>query len=305
MLKKKLCHKGVHYIMSVIKSEPNTARYQPTAKSFPCSIMNCHYIRFPLDYFLDAMQRFGFTQIELFGGMPHFYLDDADEALTAETKRACDARGLKIASFTPAQGVYPMSISIDSEKPRRRTVALLKKGIAATDALGAKTMLVSPAFGYETQSRDYVWGLCRDSLSELGEYAASYGVTLMIEPLTPMTSNVINTSVQSAKMIADVGSPFVKSMMDIGVMNYMGETVDAYFDNLGDNLAHIHFTDGPGAHVALGDGTFAMADYAEQILRHEYHGLWSFEINDKRYLSDPDAATVKNIEWLQKNGFSK
>lgn len=291
--------------MSVIQNGPACERYLPNANAFPCAMMNCHYIRFPLDYFLDSAQRFGFSQIELFGGMPHFYLDDVDDALISEVRRACDERGLKIVSLTPAQGVYPMSISIDSEKPRRRTVALLKKGIAVASALGAKTMLVSPAFGYETQSRDYVWGLCRDSLSELGEYAAPYGVTLMIEPLTPMTSNVVNTSVQAAKMIADVGSPFVKSMMDIGVMNYMKETVAAYFDNLGDHLAHIHFTDGPGAHVALGDGSFAMAEYAEQIFRHGYKGLWSFEINDKRYLSDPDAATLKNIEWLRKNGFSE
>lgn len=273
--------------------------------AIPVSMMNCHYARYPLSYFLDAMVHFGFKSIELFGGMPHFFLDDVDDAEVQALLDGCRERNLTIDSFTPAQGVYPMSISFSTDKPRLRTMCLLKKGIRTAHALGAATMLVSPGNGYLTETRDRVWGLCRDSLMELGEEAGKYGVTLMIEPLTPMTSNVINTSAASARMIREVGSPFVKSMMDIGVMNFMGETVDAYFDNLGENLAHIHFTDGPGAHVALGDGTFPMEAYAEQILKQEYRGRWSFEINDKRYQDDPNAATEKNVRWMLQNGYAR
>lgn len=278
--------------------------YRPTEKAFPCCAMNCHYVRYPLSYYLDAMQRYNFTNLELFGAMPHFFMDDVDDALIEETRAACEARGLSVVSFTPAQGVYPMSISVDSEKPRRRTIALLKRGIVAAEKLGAGSMLLSPGFGYETQKKDYVWGLCRESMAELADFAGKHRVVLMIEPLTPMTSNVINTSAQSAKMIREVGSPWLKSIMDIGVMNYLGETVDQYFDNLGEDLVYVHFTDGPGAHVALGDGTFPMAEYAEQIEKRGFKGFRSFEINDKRYLNDPDAAMEKNIAWLKQYGYS-
>ena len=87
-------------------------------------------------------------------------------------------------------------------------------------------------------------------------------------------------------------------------MNYMGETVDDYFRNLGDDLRYIHFTDGPGAHVALGDGTFPMARYLADIERNGYKGVLSFEINDKRYLLNPDEAMEKNIRWLKEHGLS-
>ena len=268
------------------------------------SIMNCHYARYPLTYFLDSVQRFGFSSIELFGGMPHFFLDDVDETDVLAVRAAFCLRGLSAVTLTPAQGVYPMSISYSSDKPRLRTIQLLKKGIRVACILGAATMLVSPGNGYLTETRDRVWGICRDSLVELGECAEKNNVTLLLEPLTPMSSNVINTSVQSARMIKEVSSRHVRSMMDIGVMNYMGETVNEYFGNLGDSLAHIHFTDGPGAHLALGDGEFPMRAYAEEIIEHDYRGLWSFEINDKRYLDDPNSATAQNLRWLRENGFA-
>ena len=38
--------------------------------------MNQHYQNYSLDYFLDAQQRIGITNIELWCGSQHFWLDD-------------------------------------------------------------------------------------------------------------------------------------------------------------------------------------------------------------------------------------
>lgn len=285
-------------------TEAASVRYIPNGQPFTFAVMNCHYIKFPLGYFFESAQRFGFEHVELFGAMPHFYLDDVDDAQLAQVSQQAEARGLKLVSFCPAQGAYPVNIAIDESPIRRRSVTMLKKGIEAAGRLGCKTMLVSPGFGYHNQSKDISWGHSRESLIELSETAAHYNVVLMIEPLTPATANLVNTSADAAKMLREVHSPFVKSMMDIGVMNYMNESVASYFSNLGSNLAYIHFTDGPGAHVALGDGTFPMAQYLEDIRREEYRGVLSFEINDRRYLLKPDDALRKNVLWLKQNNLS-
>lgn len=278
--------------------------YRPVPSPFRLSMMNCHYIKFPLSYFLDAMAAYGFREIELFGAMPHFFLEDVDDGLVERVSDACRARGLKISSFCPAQGAYPMNIAIDEEPIRRRTVALLKKGLKIAGRLGCETMLVSPGFGYHNQDQSISWKHSRACLEELGETAREAGVVITIEPLTPATANLVNTSTDAARMLREVNSPFVKSMLDIGVMNYMGQSVEEYFDDLGDNIRHIHFTDGPGAHVALGDGSFPMAQYLESIRRSGYQGVLSFEINDRRYLLDPDKATRQNILWLKRHGLS-
>lgn len=278
--------------------------YRPVRSPFRLSMMNCHYVKFPLNYFLDRMADSGFQEIELFGAMPHFYLDDVDDGLVEQTAAACRARGLRVSSFCPAQGAYPMNIAIDEAPIRRRTVAMLKKALKIAGRLGCETMLVSPGFGYQNQDKSISWKHSRASLEELGAAAQEAGVVITIEPLTPATANLVNTSAEAAKMLREVNSPYVKSMMDIGVMNYMGETVEQYFDHLGGDIRHIHFTDGPGAHVALGDGSFPMEQYLEDIRRSGYQGILSFEINDRRYLLDPDSATRKNILWLKRNGLS-
>ncbi len=280
-------------------------KYVPADDKLRLAVMNCHYIKYPLSYFLNSAVRFGFRNIELFGAMPHFFMDDVDDALETRVLEECTLLGLTVVSLCPAQGAYPMNIAIDELQIRRRTISILKKAIRIAGRLGCETMLVSPGFGYHNQEKSVSWGHSRDSLIELAETAQRHNVVMMMEPLTPTTANLINTSKEAAQMIRDVNSPYVKSMMDIGVMNYMGETVDEYFQNLGDDLKYIHFTDGPGAHVALGDGQFPMAQYLSDIRRNGYEGTLSFEINDKRYLLDPDDALRKNVIWLKENGLSK
>lgn len=279
-------------------------RYIPVESPFRLAVMNCHYIKFPLTYFLDAAKRFGFREIELFGAMPHFFLDDVDDLLVEQVICECRKRGLKLTSFCPAQGAYPMNIAIDEEPVRRRTVRMLKKALRIAGKMGCETMLVSPGFGYHNQDKEISWAHSRRSLEELADTAQENHIVITIEPLTPTTANLVNTSRDAARMIREVNSPFLKSMMDIGVMNYMDESVDEYFQNLGSDLRHIHFTDGPGAHVALGDGSFPMARYLEEIRRNGYTGILSFEINDKRYLLNPDEALRKNVAWLKANGLS-
>lgn len=58
------------------------------------AVMNQHYQRYSLDYFLDAQQRIGFTSIELWCGAQHFWLDDQhydDDTIALAAK--CSAVG--------------------------------------------------------------------------------------------------------------------------------------------------------------------------------------------------------------------
>lgn len=281
-----------------------TSAYIPNSNGFSLAIMNCHYIRYPLSRFFDAMVKYGFSDVELFGAIPHFYMEDVDDALIDQVLDECRAKGLRLVSLTPAQGAYPVSIAIREEAVRRRSIRHLKKSIEAAEKMGITTMLVSSGFGYQDDNPDIAWGLSRESLTELAEYGGQHGVTLMLEPLTRQTSNVVNTSAQAARMLREVNSPHLKAIMDIGVMTALGESVAEYFQNLGEHLIYIHFTDGPGAHVALGDGSFPMERHAQEIRRAGYTGRLSLEINDRRYLLEPERAMEQTVRWLKDHGYS-
>jgi protein FrlC len=279
-------------------------KFTPNKESLNFAGMNCHYLRYPLNYFLDAMVNFGIHNIELFATVPHFYIDDIDANSVLTLKNDLERRQLHLVCFSPPQAVYPLNIATREEKTRHRSVAFLKKAINTAHQLACPRMLISPGSGYYNEPQAISWEFCRESLCELADYGRTRNVKLMLEPLTPPTTNLINTSALAAQMISEVNSPHLVAIMDLGVMTGMNETVDSYFAALGDKLEYVHFNDGPGAHLALGDGVFPLKQYADDLKRHHYQGYCSFEFNDRKYFTHPDEAMAGSIQWLKQVGLS-
>ena len=136
-------------------------------------------------------------------------------------------------------------------------------------------------------------------MAQLAAYAERKHVTLLLEELKNTTTNVLITSRDIAKMIAEIDSPAVVGMVDMDQMTYAGETIDDYFANLGDKLQHIHFND--RGHTVPGDADFPMKEYYDQIKAHGYEGTCSFEICDRRYYIDPDKAIDDTVAWMRAN----
>ena len=63
--------------------------------------MNIHYMKYSLDYFLDAQQRAGFKSIELWGGIPHIFMDAVSYEDTKQIASKIHSRGLEVKVFTP------------------------------------------------------------------------------------------------------------------------------------------------------------------------------------------------------------
>ena len=70
---------------------------------------------------------------------------------------------------------------------------------------------------------------------------AKEDVRLLLEELKVRRQNVLITSKDIAKMLEEIESPSIVGMVDMDQMTYAKETIDDYFDNLGDKLQHIHF----------------------------------------------------------------
>ena len=133
----------------------------------------------------------------------------------------------------------------------------------------------------------------------LATYAEKKGVKLLLEELKTTTTNVLVTSSDLARMIQQVDSPALVGMVDLDQMTYAGETVDDYFDHLGDKMQHIHFND--RGHTVPGDGDFPMKAYYDAIKAQKYDGTMSFEICDRRYYNDPDKAIDDTVAWFRAN----
>ncbi|ASS91411.1 sugar phosphate isomerase/epimerase family protein [Aeribacillus pallidus] len=261
--------------------------------------MNFHYKHYPLEYFLDAMVRYGFKNIELWGASPHFYVDDVSLQDTRKVKKEIDRRDLSVVCFTPEQCVYPINLAAKEERIREKSVQYFIKSAEVAKELGAPMLLVTAGWGYENEDRQEAWKRTRDSLERLSKVAADLELVLVLEPLTRAESNLIYDSKSLKTMLDEVNSPYLKGMIDTIPMALANEDFYNYFSLLNDNLIHIHFIDGkPEGHHVWGEGVLPLQKYIGQLSQIGYKGSLTLEYTSYQYVQNPDAAIERTLKVL-------
>jgi len=261
--------------------------------------MNFHYLHYPLNYFLDAMVKYEFEKIELWGAAPHLYVEDLSLAEIHAIKRGIDRRKLEVVCFTPEQCMYPINLAAKESVIRKRSVAYFKKSIDVAHELEAPMVLVTAVWGYRNESRQEAWNRTHDSLEQLTAYAEKQGIVLTLEPLQKIESNLITTLPELKEMLRSISSPHIKGMVDTIPLAVEGEELASYFDQLQDDLVHIHFIDGnPGGHLAWGDGSLPLEGYLDTLGDYNYNRALTLEFTSSQYLRDPNEAIEKSLQCL-------
>jgi protein FrlC len=263
--------------------------------------MNQHYQRFSLDCFLDGAQRAGFSNIELWCGASHFWLDSSGHDDCAELKKKLSSRGLKVVSLAAPSCAYQYQYAAIRPFHMEMSRKYFRNGIHAAHELGAGIVVVNSGWGYYGEDCRDMWRRSAENLRELAEYAAGYGVALAMEPLREDESNIVN-SIESAKRMREaVGHENLKVMVDTIATGAAGEALSLWFDEFGADLIHMHFLDGnPYVHNAWGDGNTPLEPQLEVLEARGYSGYLVQEIADERYFSDPLSADLKNMRVLER-----
>lgn len=261
--------------------------------------MNYHYLRYPLNRFLDKVERSPFDSIDLYCSAPQLNIFDYSLSDLLTLDKEIRRRHLSVMAMTPENCTYPVNFCTQDRTTREASFRYYQRAIDTAAFLDCPKVQISTGFGYFDAPREEAWNYCRDSLRQLAVYCERKGVTLLLEELKVTTTNVLITSQDLAAMLDEISSPAVVGMVDMDQMTYAGETVDDYFTNLGSRLGHIHFND--RGHTVPGDGDFPMKRYYDEIIAHGYEGSCSFEICDRRYYCDPDKAIDDLVHWLREN----
>lgn len=261
--------------------------------------MNYHYLRYPIKKFLDKVERSPFNSIDLYCSAPQLNLFDYPLLRLIELKKEIEAHHLSVMAMTPENCVYPVDFCTQDDLTRESSIRYYQRAIDTAQFLDCPCVQISTGFGYFDQPREEGWKYCRESLWTLAQYCEKKDVRLLLEELKVTTTNVLITSKDIAKMLEEIESPSIVGMVDMDQMTYAKETIDDYFDNLGDKLQHIHFND--RGHTVPGDGDFPMKEYYDSIKNRGYDGTVSFEICDRRYYRDPDKAIDDIVAWMKAN----
>ena len=261
------------------------------------------YLRYPLTYFLDTAARLEVPNVELWAAAPHLYLEQLTAQQLDSLARELRIRELQVCCITPEQCAYPVNLAAEDEDLRQYSVRSFQRAVLAAQALECPRVPVTAGCGYFDRPTPPAWARSVQSLSQVARFAAARGVGLVLETLTPLSSNLVNTPAQQREMIAQLPPGTVQAMVDIGQMAYMGQSLEDYLA-LGPLLGHVHLHDShPAIHMALGDGDLPLEDYLLRLEEWGYRGLYAFEFNDSRYRQDPARADGQSVAWLRERGF--
>ena len=205
--------------------------------------MSYHYVRYPIEKFLDKVERSPFDSIDLYCSAPQLNMFDYPVSRLLELDKSIRRHHLSVMAMTPENCVYPVNFCTQDTLTRESSIRYYQRAIDTAQFLECPAIQISTGFGYFDMPREEAWKFCRESVGTLAAYAERKGVTLLLEELKVTTTNVLITSKDLAKMIAEIDSPAVVGMVDMDQMTYAGETIDDYFANLVVILQHFQFND--------------------------------------------------------------
>lgn len=263
--------------------------------------LGIHYIMYSLDYMLDGHAAAGYKNIELIGEAPHFYMDQAHSQDPVEVRKKVEARGMKIALFTPECSCMQWRTNYADQDAHLRSMEYFKRAMQVCRQLGANMMLTNACGGTLDEDHDVAFDRAIRHFEELTRYAKDAGVIVALESVRPQESKVCITLGDVAGVIEAIDSPNLGAALDTVAMGVAGETPRQWFKRLGKKIIHTHFVDGrPYSHLVWGDGVFPLERYIDVLNEFGYEGFLGQEITDGRYYENPKAADQRNFRALSK-----
>jgi len=148
----------------------------------------------------------------------------------------------------------------------------------------------------EGQTPQGAWQRAVDLLSSVLDKASDLGLTICLEPLSPVETDFINTVDEGMKMVREIGHPSLKIHLDVKAMCSEAKPVPEIIRSVtADEIGHFHVNDanlyGPG----MGD-----VDY-EPISQAVKDVGWDKWLSVEVFKYDPDPETIarKSIDCLR------
>src|SRR5204862_23373 len=194
-----------------------------------------------------------------------------------------------------------LSISTRDDAVRKKTIDIMHTLIDQCAELGGKYLVhgsphqrrVDPG-----ETRAAAMARARESFAAIADHAAKAGVVYCIEPLSSEQTPLINTLDEAAQLVARIGSPAVRSMLDCSSAGRMEkEALPALVDRWMPKgvIAHVQVNDrnrrGPG------QGEQRFAPLFAALRKNRYEGDIAVEPFD--YVPDGPAAAARAIGYVR------
>ena len=246
----------------------------------------------------DACERaasFGFDAIEIF---PR----DAEQLDVARIRTLLTQNGLRLAAVGTGAGWVCQRLTLSNHDPlvRQSAVAFCRSIIEKAGELAAPAIIGSMQ-GRASHRDDHEAARQRlaDSMRELAQYAETFDVPVLYEPLNRYETDLIHRLVDGTSWIEKHQLHNTKLLADLFHMNIEESNVADALSTYLPSIGHIHYAD--SNRCAMGMGHTQVAPLASVLQAGDYDGYLSAEILS---FPDSDSAARSTIESFQ-NWFGK
>lgn len=267
------------------------------------SVMSVQYCQYSFEYYVESMVKCGIKWVDFWGGLPHYYRLDYDQAgaqkKVEEIRGLLDKNDLGVAVYTPETLNYPYSFTDPAKETRDRTVDFFELAMKDAKILGTDKVFLNSGCGLRDVPRDVSFDRLIDSYKRIADLAEKYEIDLVLEQLQPYESNLVLALPDLQRVLDGVNSKRMKVCVDLVAMEVAGENLSQWFDALGNEMIKlIHFSD--TYHYILGDGELPLKSYLKTLEDYDYQGIVDLEINDSIYWLDPHSSIEKSVDWFEK-----
>jgi sugar phosphate isomerase/epimerase len=263
----------------------------------------------PMAEVCSIARQLGYHGIEI---APFTLAPSADEITAAqrkETRSTIEDAGLQIVGLHwlfagPAarrpQGRAGLHMTTTDNQIWGRTRDYLSCLLDLCSDLGGKVLVLgSPKQRsiVEGQTKEGAWQRAVELLGSVLDQAGDLGLTICLEPLSPVETDFINTVAEGMKMVRQVNHPSLKIHLDVKAMCSEQTPVPDIIRSVNaDDIGHFHVNDanlyGPG----MGDVDYApIADAISDVGWNKWLSVEVF-----KYDPDPETIARKSIEYLKK-----
>lgn len=230
---------------------------------------------------IGTLAELGYDYVEL--SLAHMAaLSDADfQALAARVEgsglvcEACNNFFPAAVRLTGPETSLPAALDYAARAMER--AERLGARIVVFGSSGAKN--VPPGF-----PREQAWGQISDLLGRLGPMAESRGITIAIEPINRLESNIVNTVAEGLRLMREVGHANIRLLVDFYHLCMESEDPLVLLE-AGEGIRHVHLArlEGRGFPTRA-EGNFA--PFFDALGRTGYGGRCSIEAYTNDFATD-------------------
>lgn len=229
----------------------------------------------------DLAARLGYDALEV---APFTLVDDPRELQSSDVRRLkkmAEEAGVGVSSLhwllASPEGLSITTADVDV---RRETLEVMDALVNVCAELGGDVLVHGSPGQRELSPEDPDGDAQRgaEAFAKIAEVAQAAGVVYCIEPLSPQETAFINTVAQAEEIVARVGSPALRTMLDTRAARLSEtEPVAAVLERglRAGTIAHVHVND--SSKLAPGQGEDTFAEVFDVLLRLGYRGTMAVE----------------------------